>query len=79
MAFFFAIDPEIYRCRPTQIVAPFRNAKNAPPPPVVRGRIGQVANSSCGVVYSGRKDRGTKQQRGERAANELSLTDENVF
>ena len=27
MAFFFAIDPEIYRSRPTQIAAPLRNAK----------------------------------------------------
>jgi len=30
MAFFFAIDPEIYRSRPTQIAAPFRNSKKNP-------------------------------------------------
>jgi len=27
MAFFFAIDPEMYRSRPKQLDAPFRNAK----------------------------------------------------
>jgi len=33
MAFFLAIDAEMYRSRPTQIAAPFRNSKKMHPLP----------------------------------------------